>query len=116
MARDTGLRRGRLGALAWYPADCRRTAPVGVAAAGITLELSLAPVLHSLGLGLVAWLAVTAAWSAFGPRGFVPLFVVAGVYLLGPLWTRVRYTVGTDGVSGASVRTTGPLSVSSSGT
>ncbi len=34
----------------------------------------------------------------FGPRGYLPLLVVAGVYLLGPLWTAVRYTVDDDGV------------------
>ena len=48
--------------------------------------------------GLFAWVAVTAAWSACGPRGFVPLLVIAGLYLLGPLWTAVRYTVDDDGI------------------
>ena len=41
---------------------------------------------------------MTGAWTAFGPRGFVPLLVVAGIYLLGPLWTKVGFTVDTDGV------------------
>ena len=47
---------------------------------------------------MFAWLAVTAAWSAFGPRGFLPLLVVAGAYLLGPLWTAVGYTVDEAGI------------------
>jgi len=34
----------------------------------------------------------------FGPRGFIPLLAIAGVYLLGPLWTAVRYTVDDEGV------------------
>ena len=48
--------------------------------------------------GLLAWATVTALWSAFGPRGFVPLLVIAGIYLLGPLWTAVRYTLDDAGI------------------
>ena len=48
--------------------------------------------------GLLAWLVVTALWSRFGPPGFVPLLVIAGLYLLGPLWTAVRYTVDGAGI------------------
>ena len=43
-------------------------------------------------------MAGIAGWIAFGPRGFVPLLVLAGLYLLGPLWTAVHYTVDDDGV------------------
>lgn len=52
---------------------------------------------------LAAWLAGTAAWIAYGPRGFVPLLVVAGLYLVGPLWIAVRYRVDDAGVTRATV-------------
>ena len=49
-------------------------------------------------LALSAWLGTTALLVAFGPRGFAPLFAVAGVYVVGPLWTPVRYRVDDAGV------------------
>ena len=51
---------------------------------------------------LAAWLAGTAVWLAYGPRGFVPLLVVAGLYLVGPLWIAVRYRVDDAGVTRAT--------------
>ncbi len=41
---------------------------------------------------------MTALLVAFGPRGAAPLLAVAGIYLLGPLWTPVRYRVDERGV------------------
>jgi len=46
---------------------------------------------------------VTGLWIAWGPRGFLPLLVVAGVYLVGPLWIAVRYRVDASGVERATV-------------
>ena len=49
-------------------------------------------------LGLALWLAVTAVWILAGPRGFVLLLLVLGIYLLGPLWVPVTYRVDDDGL------------------
>lgn len=46
---------------------------------------------------------MTGLWVAWGPRGFLPLLVVGGVYLVGPLWIAVRYRVDADGVERATV-------------
>ena len=51
---------------------------------------------------LAAWLAATGLLVAFGPRGFAPLFAVAGIYLAGPLWIPVRYRVDGKGVERAT--------------
>jgi len=50
-------------------------------------------------LALLAWLAVTAAWIAWGPRGFAPLLVVVGLYLVGPLWVPAHYRIADTGVT-----------------
>jgi len=52
--------------------------------------------------GLATFLLGFAAWTAFGPRGFLPLVLVAGIYLLGPLWTAVRYEVDDAGIERAT--------------
>ena len=51
---------------------------------------------------LAAWLAGTGLWIALGPRGFLPLLVVAGLYLVGPLWVPARYRVDDEGVTRAT--------------
>jgi hypothetical protein len=53
-------------------------------------------------LALLAWAATTALLVAFAPRGYAPLFVVAGIYLVGPLWIPVRYRVDDRGVERAT--------------
>ena len=51
---------------------------------------------------LAAWLAGTGLWIVFGPRGYVPLLVAAGLYLVGPLWVAARYRVDDEGVTRAT--------------
>ena len=53
-------------------------------------------------LGLLLWFLITVAWLAAGPRGFVLLLVVLGVYLLGPLWVPVQYRVDDEGLTRAT--------------
>ncbi len=51
---------------------------------------------------MLAWVGVTGLWIAWGPRGFLPLLLVAGVYLVGPLWVAVRYRVDAAGIERAT--------------
>lgn len=45
---------------------------------------------------------MTGLWIAWGPRGYVPLLVLGGIYLVGPLWIAVRYRVDAEGVERAT--------------
>lgn len=53
-------------------------------------------------LGLLLWFLITVAWLVAGPRGFVLLLVVLGIYLLGPLWVPVQYRVDDEGLTRAT--------------
>ncbi len=49
-------------------------------------------------LGLVLWIAIVALGLRFLPAGFAILLGVLGIYLNGPLWFSVRYSVDGRGV------------------